>query len=124
MDHTGYKRHPQHDLLAHAVRSWYTSSAPEMGYQTEERPFGFYMCNVKLAGGSFNQVTLRDVSPEQVRVLLADLRSYFGDGLVHILIDDRQTAERLRPALLAAGCAHGGAETYLAHVGPVPCADP
>jgi ribosomal protein S18 acetylase RimI-like enzyme len=96
-----------------------------MGYQTEERPFGFYMRNVKLAGGSFNQVTLRDVSPEQVPVLLADLRSFFGDGFIRILIDDRQTAERLRPALLAAGCNHGGAETYLAHVGPVPpYADP
>jgi ribosomal protein S18 acetylase RimI-like enzyme len=94
-----------------------------MGYQTEERPFGFYMRNVKLAGRS-TKVTLRDVSPEQVPALLADLRSYFGDGLVRILIDDRQTAERLRPALLAASCAHGGAETYLAHVGPVPYADP
>src|SRR5919204_6070735 len=124
MNHTGYERHPQHDLLAAAVRSWYTSSAPEMGYQTEERPFGFYMRNVKLAGGSFNQVTLQDVSPEQVPALLADLRSYFGDGLIRILIDNRQTAERLRPVLLAAGCNHDGAETYLAPGGPLPYADP
>ena len=118
------RRHPQHDLPASAVRSWYTSSAPEMGYQTEERPFGFYMRNVKLAGGSFNQVTLRDVSPGQVPELLADLRAYYGDGLIRILIDDRQTAERLRATLLAAGCTHDAAQTYLAHAGPVPYADP
>jgi ribosomal protein S18 acetylase RimI-like enzyme len=94
-----------------------------MGYQTEERRFGFYMRNVKLADGSVNQVTLRDVLPGQVPEFLADLRAYFGDGPVRILIGDRQTAERLRPAMLAAGCADDGATTYLAHVGPVPTAD-
>src|SRR5438128_841464 len=117
-------RHLQHDLLADAVRRWYTSSAPAMGYETEERRFGFYMRNPRVPDGRANQVTFHDLSPEQVPELLADLRAFYGAEPVRILIDDRQTAERLRPALLAVGYAHDGATTYLAHVGPVPHADP
>src|SRR5437588_8220806 len=102
-------RHPQHDLLADAVRSWYTSSAPAMGYETEERRFGFYMRNPRVPGGRVNQVTVRDVSPDRVPELLADLCAYYGAEPVRILIDDRPAAAQLRPALLAVGYAHDGA---------------
>src|SRR5207245_7461231 len=57
-------------------------------------------------------------------LLLADLCAYYGAEPVRILIDDRPAAAQLRPALLAVGYAHDGATTYLAHVGPVPAADP
>src|SRR5207245_1690541 len=85
-------RHPQHDLLAIAVRSWYTSSAPEMGFETEERRFGFYMRNPRVPDGRANRVTLRDVSPDRVPELLADLRAFYGAAPVRILIDDRPAA--------------------------------
>src|SRR5207248_2427187 len=90
----------------------------------EERRFGFYMRNPRVPGGRVNQVTVRDASPDRVPELLADLRAYYGAEPVRILIDDRPAAAQLRPALLAAGYAHDGATTYLAHVGPVPTADP
>lgn len=36
------------------------------------------------------------------------------------LIDDREADARLGPALLTAGCSRADAQTFLAHVGPVP----
>ena len=38
------------------------------------------------------------------------------------LIDDREADARLGPALLTAGCSRADAQTFLAHVGPVPTA--
>jgi hypothetical protein len=30
-------RHPEHDVVAATVRSWHTTSAPEMGYHVKLR---------------------------------------------------------------------------------------
>jgi len=111
-------RHPDHDRLVQVVPTLYTTPAVEMGYHVERRPFGFFGRNVYArAQGS---VVVRGLRPHQVPEFLADVRGYFGKDPVRILIDDREAHARLGPALLAAGCSRAGAQTFLAHVGPVP----
>ena len=112
-------RHPQHDLVAEAVHSWDTTSFPELGYHVERRPFGFYQRHVS---GQFGKVTVEDVRPERAGALVADVRAYYGDCAASIMVRDRQVDAVLGPALVAAGCVPGPAETTLAHLGPVPAA--
>src|SRR5215207_5914813 len=102
MDH----RHPQHDAIAASVRTWYTTSAPSMGYHVERRPFGFYLRHP----AGVCEVTLTDAEPEDVPALLADVRTYYDDPSVGIYIDDRQMEASLGPALVAAGCDRRAAE--------------
>lgn len=35
------EQHPAHDELVFELKLWYTRSMPEMGYQAEERRFGY-----------------------------------------------------------------------------------
>ena len=113
-------RHPEHDRLIEAVPGWYTQPWPDMGYRIERRRFGFYADNERAAGA--NRVTVRDLSAGDVPAFLADLRRYYGDRAVRILVDDRVLEAEIGPALLAAGCVRGDGETFLAHVGPLPVA--
>ncbi len=116
----GGHRHPEHDRLVRALRGWYTTSYPAMGYHTERRGYGYYTVNSRIPGGLASRVLLRDVAPEQVPECLADARRYFGDAPAAVVVDDRQVDAQLGPALLAAGCAREGTLVYLAHVGPLP----
>jgi ribosomal protein S18 acetylase RimI-like enzyme len=110
-------RHPEHDRLNETVRSWYTVSTPEMGYEVERDRFGFYIHNTKaeVTPG----VILQDVTPVDVPELLADLRGRHGDRPVDLFVDDPVVDAHLGPALVAAGCEPKEATVYLAHVGPV-----
>ena len=110
-------RHPEHERIAETVRGWYRMSDPAMGYHVERRPFGFYM---RHEAGGFGMVTVRDVRPEQVPALLADVRAPYGDCSPSIMVDDRQTDAVLGPALKAAGCTLLPAQTFLVHVGAAP----
>ena len=76
----GGHRHPEHDRLVRAVRGWYATSYPAMGYHTERRRYGYYTVNPRIPGGFASRVVLRDVAPEQVPECLADARRYFVDA--------------------------------------------
>lgn len=111
--------HPDHDAIAQTVRGWFTESAPEMGYQREQRRFGVYGRHPS-AG---DEVMIRQLAPDEVSVFLADLRNYFGGASVRLYIEDRALDAMLRPALTAqVGCVADERQVYLAHVGPLPTA--
>lgn len=112
--------HPDHAAIAATVRGWFTNSAPEMGYQREQRRFGVYGRSAT-AG---DEALIRALSPAQVSEFLADARDYFHGGPVRLYIEDRTLDAQLRPALLAQGCAAVDTQSYLAHVGPLPTATP
>src|SRR6266508_2272163 len=105
------ERHPEHDRIAATVRSWYTTSAPSMGYQVERRPFGCYLRHP----AGFGEVTLTDAGPADVPALLADVRAYYGETAASIFVEDRRAEAILGPALVAAGCTRAAAETHLVH---------
>jgi hypothetical protein len=110
------ERHPQHDAITAALRAWYSTAAPAMGYDVARRPFGFYLHHSAGVG----EVTLSDAGLADVPALLADVRTYYGDLAVGLYIDDQKRDARLGPALVAAGCQRGAAESHLAHVGATP----
>ncbi|HZC06621.1 MAG TPA: GNAT family N-acetyltransferase [Ktedonobacterales bacterium] len=110
--------HPHHDAVATSVRGWFTESAPEMGYLKEQRRFGVYGRHAT-AG---DEALIRQLSPADIDEFLADVRDYFGGAPVRLYIEDRALDATLRPALLAHGCAFEDAQSYLAHVGPLPSA--
>ncbi len=113
-------RHPLHDLLVDEVRRWYETSYAAQGYFVEPRAFGFYGRNVVAQHPGTNQVTVRNLTPNDVPVFLADLGRYYGSGGVFIFVDNRRADTDLSPALLAGGCRDVSTQLYLAHVGPSP----
>ncbi len=115
-------RHPEHDRLTAEVVGWYTQSFPELGYIVERRRFGFYGRNIRAPGA--NRVTLRDATPGDIPALLADVHAYFAGQPVTLLVDDRDMAAALGPALSAAGCRLVQEECFLVHVGPPPVVQP
>jgi len=115
-------RHPHHDELRATVQLWYTTSDPEMGYEAVERPWGVALHNRDAP--QYGQATLRATRPEDVPVCVADLRAFYGDAAVMVLVDDRERADQLNQALIAAGFVHGPQEVFLAHVGRAPDAQP
>jgi len=112
--------HPDHDAIAATVRGWFTNSAPEMGYQKEQRRFGVYGRHA-MAG---DEALIRSLAPAEVDVFLADVREYFDGARVTLYIEDRALDTQLHPALLAHGCVAQDTQGYLAHVGPIPAATP
>ncbi|HEX8996706.1 MAG TPA: GNAT family N-acetyltransferase [Ktedonobacterales bacterium] len=112
--------HPEHAAIATTVRGWFSESAPEMGYQRERRRYGVYGRHAA-AGG---EVLLRDLALAEVDDCLRDARDYFVGAESTIYIEDRALDAALRPALLARGCVAVDTQSYLAHVGPLPTADP
>ena len=122
MNKTGNTRHLQHDQLCAEVRSWYRASAPELGYQVVHRAFGFYG---RERGNSHSaRILIERPCPNEIAMLQADARKFFGDVEIDLWIDDRQTDATLGPALLRAGCHLRGATMYLAHVGEPPRVKP
>lgn len=63
---------------------------------------------------------LRGATPATVPELLDDLHARYGQHPVLLLVDDPVADATLGPALVVAGCVRGAAETFLAHVGPIP----
>lgn len=117
---TGTIRHPDYDRLVETLRTWYTSSYPEMGYHVERRPFGFYGRNVNIERHQTNRVTVRDLRPVQIPDFLTDMRTYYRGGSVRVYVDDPMVDVLIGPPLERAGCGRAGTEVYLAHVGSVP----
>jgi GNAT superfamily N-acetyltransferase len=115
-------RHPHHDDLRTTVQRWYTASDPDMGYEAVERPWGVALRNRDVP--QYGQATLRAIMPEDVPACIVDLREFYGGAAVMVLVDDRDRADQLTRALLAAGCVEGPQEVFLAHVGRAPDAQP
>ncbi len=111
-------RHPHHVAVASAVRASYEQSHPEMGWVAEERTSGVYRRNVKAA--TYPTVLLRNVSPAEVPVLLADVREYFAGSTLpaRMMIEDRDADALVGPALEAASLELDERTQFLAHVGP------
>ncbi len=109
-------RHPDHDAVAATVRGWFTESAPEMGYLKEQRRYGVYGRDPLGSG----EVLIRSLAPDEVADFLADVRAYFGPAPVRLYIEDRESDAQTRPGLLARSCVAVDAQSYLAHVGPLP----
>ena len=122
MNTTGNIPHPQHDLLCAEVRSWYRTSAPELGYLVEHRDFGFY--GRQRGNPHSARIIIERPCPNEIEVLQADARKFFGDVEIDIWIDDPEIDAALGPALLRAGCHLRGATAYLAHVGEPPGVKP
>jgi ribosomal protein S18 acetylase RimI-like enzyme len=105
----GLQAHPAHEALGRVIRGWFHQVYAEMGYQTEIRRWGTYWNN--------DQVYVRELPEGEVAGFLADLRVYYGNKAVHIHLDSEALVERVGPKLLAAGCALGRKDIFLAHVG-------
>ncbi len=105
--------HPDHDVLAAEVASWYTTSTPEIGSEINQFWYG-YQSNLSPTTA---RVTLRVDDPGQVPEALRAARIASGMRLVNIRVDDRDRAVRLDDALRESGCERGDATTHLALVG-------
>ncbi|MGH2459101.1 MAG: GNAT family N-acetyltransferase [Chloroflexota bacterium] len=112
-------RHPDHDRLVATVRSWYTTSAEEMGYEVVPGPFGWYG-HQRRAPGITPWALLDRVGPLDATALLAELRARHGPGTVRIEVDDPARDREVGPILTATGCRPGHLQIFLAHLGPVP----
>jgi GNAT superfamily N-acetyltransferase len=107
--------HPEHDAIAREVAGWFTTSAPEIGYEVSEHWYG-YQSDLSPAQA---RVILRVGEADQVPAALAGARAVSGPRALTIWVDDRGRAARLDAALRRSGCQPGEATTHLALVGPV-----
>jgi GNAT superfamily N-acetyltransferase len=112
----GGDRHPAHDEVAAEVASWYTSSAPAMGYELEERWCGLFTTPASLIGP---RAVLRVGDEAAVAAALAEVRAAFPASAAEVWVEGREAAERLHPSLLAHGCELRARTVYLALVGPL-----
>ncbi len=107
--------HPYHDAVAQEVSGWFTSSAPEIGYEVSEHWYG-YQSDL---GSGQTRVILRVDEPGQVPAAVADAVAASPAGTLTIWVDDRERAARLDAALRRAGCRPAEPTTHLALVGPM-----
>jgi GNAT superfamily N-acetyltransferase len=106
--------HPEHEALVRELRSWFTTSAPEIGYHVEELWCGYVSEPDEHTRARF----VLDVdTPESVQAALVDARRLVGTGEITVWVDDRERAARLGDALRAGGCQPGTATSHLALVG-------
>ena len=108
--------HPDHDELTRELRSWFTTSAPEIGYRVEELWCGHLS---ELGGDMGARLILGVVTPDQVPAALHDARKLCGSQEITVWVDDRARAGRLDESLRSCGCQPGTATTHLALVGPM-----
>jgi GNAT superfamily N-acetyltransferase len=101
--------------VAAEVRGWFTTPAPEIGYEVTEHWYG----HQSDLGPEQARVILSAGEPGQVPAALAHARAAAGTRSLTIWVDDRQRAARLGTALLDCGCEPGDATTHLALVGPM-----
>jgi hypothetical protein len=107
--------HPEHDAVALEVRGWFTTSAPEIGYEVSEHWYG-YQSDISPAQA---RLILRVDEPAQALAALADASVASGMRALTVWVDDRERAARLDVALRRGGCQRREATTHLALVGPV-----
>ena len=107
--------HPEHDAVAQEVAGWFTTSAPEIGYEVSEHWYG-YQSELSLSQA---RVILRIDESDQVQAALADASVASGMRALTIWVDDRERAARLDIALRDRGGQPREATTHLALVGPV-----
>jgi GNAT superfamily N-acetyltransferase len=101
--------------VAQEVSGWFTTSAPEIGYEVREHWYG-YQSDL---GPTQARVVLRVDDPDQVPAALADARAAGGAHALTIWVDDRERAARLDAALRHGGGQPAEATMHLALVGPV-----
>lgn len=106
--------HPAHDDLVREVRSWYIQDYAGLGKVVQRRRFGYYSQNLKSDYSDIHIVESFD--PAQAAAFLADARSFYGAGRVHIFTHGRVVDRRLAESLEQIGCTCGSAKQYLAHV--------
>ncbi len=99
--------------MAREIRGWFTTSAPEIGYEVGEHWYGYL--------SEISETTARLIlvidDPGRVPAALAEARSASGNRELTIWVDDRERAARLDGALRDAGCQPDQATTHLALVG-------
>ena len=97
------------------MAGWFTSSAPEIGYEVSEHWYG-YQGNLSPTD---SRVILRVDEPEQVAAAIGAAKAAIGGRGLTVWVDDRERAARLDDALRGTGCEPGDATTHLALVGPI-----
>src|SRR4051812_3289278 len=107
-------RHPEHEAVAADVASWYTTSAPGMGYLLEERWCGLFTTQESLIGP---RVILRIKDPADVSRAVQDIAATYGEQPVEVWLEGREAVADFEPALLAAGCRLRVRTVFLALVG-------
>jgi ribosomal protein S18 acetylase RimI-like enzyme len=111
----GRLSHPEHGAVAREVSGWFTTSAPEIGYQVSEHWYGFQAD----LSPTRTRLILRVEEPDRVPPALAAAGAEAGTRTLTIWVDDRARAARLDAALRRYGCQPGDATTHLALVGPM-----
>lgn len=104
--------------IVQEVKSWYTCSYPELGYIVEERKFGFYRRNNNLSISE--QVTIRNITLNQISDFFNDLKSYYNNNSVRIYIDKNDLEKKFRNTLIKNGCVKNSENIFLAYVGDAP----
>ncbi|MGH9172136.1 MAG: GNAT family N-acetyltransferase [Acidimicrobiales bacterium] len=109
--------HPDHEELTRELRSWFTSSAPEIGYQVRHLWFGY----LSEPGGHMGGRLILDLDKsDQVRAAVGEATQACGGAKLTVWVDDRQRAANLDAALRDCGCQPGKATVHLALVGGPP----
>ena len=104
-------RHPEHDAVAAEVASWYTTSAPTMGYVLQERWCGLFTTPASLLGP---RVVLRLADDAALDDAISEIRSTFDADDVELWVEGRDRTAQLHEALTAAGCTLRSRTVYLA----------
>jgi GNAT superfamily N-acetyltransferase len=114
-------RHPEHEHIAREVASWYELAYPEMGYQTEKRPHGWYRTNT--AAPDWGSVTVTALRATEVPAFVADVKTSFGGrSSVSIEVPDQAYTPEAADALKEAGWTYTRTTVFLAYVGDGPIA--
>lgn len=102
--------HPDHDVVAAEVRSWYTDwrgrapgpagSDPAMNIRVERAWYGYLRATDAVAGG---RLLLTVDDPDEAKDAIQSAASFFGSDRFDIWIDDRTRAAALEPVLVAHG---------------------
>jgi hypothetical protein len=110
--------HAHHAAVAAEIRGWFTTSAPEIGYQVEEHWFG-HLADV---GAGAARLVLGVDDPARIAAAVTAAQAARPAVPLVIWVDDRARADRLDAALVGRGCVCGDATTHLALVGPLTAA--
>jgi hypothetical protein len=108
------QRHPEHDAVSREVKSWYTSSAPEIGLSAVEAPYGQLTYSDRTGA---KRLLLTVDAPGGVATALAAASEFYKHSSFEVRVDDRARAERLTDALWAAGWRPAADTVVLALVG-------
>jgi len=108
-------RHPEHDAVSQELHGWYNAAVPEIGLDGTAHWFGF-TC---LTGPGRARLVLSIGDPAQVPGALAAARDACPAGSYLVMVDDRERAARLGPALRQHGCEYQEFTTFLALAGPL-----